>query len=337
MKSVISKILIISLAFNSFYFLNAQVKVDYNKVGAYKYQLQFMAFSKHPDAIAFEKNVRKISDFFITNSETMKNRKGFDLKMITYGARWNDRTAEWTIKPVRPYQFGLRGELVFLFQLFLTNGNQWTVEPPYMKLYINETETGGHAGLLNDGEANSELKKYFFVSTLRSEIAPGVHYYNSLTNTSGQIVVFNPKRAPYWLPVTVRELTQAKLNYYKNGSESDKAVYDFIKPIVDAMGEEELNAPAFYGSEDAILNVNGKGQGLQIMKFNPDYWDRTLPPSSIQYITIFYNEFGYNCADENCWKSKKAEFYRDNGHSEFWEEITKEIPLEKLGNLIDKK
>lgn len=319
------------------FFGSAQVKVDYNKIGTYKYQAQFMAFAKNPDAITFAKNVRKISDFFIENSFTMKNRKGFDLKIITYGVRWDNNAAEWTIKPVKPYQYGLRGELAFLFQLFLTNGNQWTVEPPNMNLYINETETGGHGGIINEGEVQSELKKYFYVSTLAKEIAPGVQYFNSLTNTSGQIVVFNPKRPPFWLPVTVRELTQAKLKYYKNGSQSDRAVYDYIQPLIEGLSEEELNAPAYYGSDDAILNVNGKGQGLQIMKFNPDYWDRTLPPSAIQYITISYNEFGYNCSDESCWNSIKEAFYRSNGHVDFWQEIPKELPLEKLADLIDKK
>ncbi|MFV0605822.1 MAG: hypothetical protein ACK5NK_08290 [Niabella sp.] len=86
---------------------------------------------------------------------------------------------------------------------------------------------------------------------------------------------------------------------------------------------------------DLTINVNGKEQGLQIMKFNPDYWDRSLPQSSIQYITIAFNKFGYNCADENCWQNKREEFYRNNGHIEFWEEVTKEIPLEGLAALID--
>lgn len=330
------KLVLISCILLCFFTTSAQVKADYGKVGTVIYQNQFMAYGKEPAAIAFEKNVRKVSDFFLSESAIMKNRKGFDLKIITYGARWNHTTAEWAIHPVKPYQYGLRAELSFLFQLFLHNGGKWTTEPPNMRLYINETETGGHGGMINEGDESSELKKYFYVSPLVKEIAPGVHYYNCPANSCGQLVVFNPNQPPYWLPVTVRELTKAKLNFYKNGSQSDKAVYDYIKPLVDAMSEEELSAPAHYGSDDGILNVNGKGQGLQIMRFNPAYWNKALPASAIQYITIPYNQFGLNCGNDDCWQYSREEYYRANGHIEFWQEIPHEIHLHRLADMIQK-
>ena len=39
-------------------------------------------------------------------------------------------------------------------------------------------------------------------------------------------------------------------------------IYDFIKPLIEKMSVTELSSPAFYGSDDGILNVNGMGDGL---------------------------------------------------------------------------
>lgn len=260
-----------------------QPKFDYNKIGKVRYEKHFGFNDNHKEVLAFEKNVRALIAFFSNEVPFFKTPKGYDVRVLLKGQRWDASHSKWTINPTKPDHYGIRADLIFLFEMFYGDSGKWTVEPPSWSFYINETETGGHGGLLNEGNEASFLKQLFLVSTLAKEIAPGVHYYNMLTNTSGQIVIFNPDRPPYWLPVTVREVTQAKLNFYKNGSQSDKAVYDYIKPIVDAMSEEELNAPAYYGSEDAILNVNGKKQGLQIMRFNPAYWDKSLPPSAIPF------------------------------------------------------
>jgi len=278
-----------------------------------------------------QKNVKALVDYLVQNAPVMKANKGFDLH-IYHSA--NDKVNEKTGKRIlKSYQYGMTSEVRFLFELFIKNGKKWTVEPPGWSFDINETETGGHGGMYNDGNPND----YFLVFPFVKEIAPGVHYYNCEAQTCGQIVVFNPNRPKYWLPVTAREVVQAKLKFYNTDKESDKAIYEYIKPLVDALSDEELNAPAFYGSEDAILNVNGKGQGLQIMRFNPDYWDRSLPASAIQYFTISYNEFAYNCFNEDDVRRAKEEYFKNNGHIEYHQEIPHSLNLAKLADFIQKK
>lgn len=185
---------------------------------------------------------------------------------------------------IQNYNYAYRCEMDFAFQLFIIeNGKEtkWTIEPPHYEIDINNTEAG-HGSNFDIGE----LTGLFVVFPLVKEIAPGVRLYGD-----GNLIVYNPNQPEFWIPLTVREAVNAKLDFYRK---DDKSIYDFIKPLVDKMTEEELDAPAYYGSDDAILNVNGKQDGLQIMRFNKDYWDQSLPRTSIQFIRLWYrpeNEF----------------------------------------------
>lgn len=327
------QVLIFILLFSQLAF--SQSEFDYSKSGKFIYEkVNFGNHENAPEIVAFERNAKQLINFFTEQVPFLKANKGFDLHVVFSGQdKYDDTTQKRVLKA---HQYSLNAELRFLFELFLNNGKKWTNEPPEFRIYINETETGSHGGLYNDGDDNSFLKKTFLVFPIVKEIAPGVHYYNCEAQTCGQIVVFNPNRPAYWLPVTVRQMVLAKLKFYNTGNTADKAVYNFIKPIIDAMSEKDLDAPAFYGSEDAILNVNGKGQGLQIMRFNPEYWDRTLPASAIQYFTIAYNEFGYNGFNESDWQKSKEEYFRNNGHIEFWQEVTHAVDLKILSAMIQK-
>lgn len=289
--------------------------------------------SKAADYIAFGDNVKTLSDFFHETIPVMKANKGFDLAGTLFG-QWDDEYKKLSCN------YGLRGELRFDFQLFHKDVNgkegKWTVEPPAWAFDINNTQTG-HGGNLKEGNEGSLLKELFVVFPLIKNMAPGVDYYNCENQTCGNLVIFNPDRPPYWLPVTVRQVVEAKLKYYNTG-EDNKMLYDFIKPLVDKMSEDELNAPAHYGSDDGILKVNGKADGLLIMRFNTDYWDRSLPPSAVQFITIYgYSKYGYGNQSKADQEDADAEFLKNNGYPNYADLVKKSLNLEKLPQLIQKK
>ncbi|MDP2424188.1 MAG: hypothetical protein U1C46_06000 [Bacteroidales bacterium] len=297
------------------------------KQGAYSYYNNTK--SKGNDYITFGTNVKTLSDYFHQNTPVMKANKGFDLSALLTGY-WDDeyKTCKWN--------YGLRGELNFDFQLFLKeNGKEgkWTVEPPHWQIDINNTETG-HGGMLNEGNESSFLKELFAVFPRVKEIAPGVNYYDCEHRTCGSLVVFNPDRPLFWLPVTVREIAEAKLKYY---NENEKMLYDFIKPLVDKMSEAELNASAFNQSNDGILKLNGKGEGLQIMRFNPDYWDKSLPPSAVQLLTFIYYENGYACLNKEDQEKVNNEYVQNNGHPNYIQEVSNSLKINELNKLIQKK
>jgi hypothetical protein len=247
----------------------------------------------------------------------LANPKGFDLSAVAYGI-WDDEYKK------NPTNYGMRAEMNFDFQLFLSNGGKWTVEPPHWNFDINNTESG-HGGMNKEGTAGSFLNSLFTVFPFVKEIAPGVHYYDCENRTCGSLIVFNPNRPDYWIPVTVREVVKEKLVYYK---ENDKMIYDFIKPLIDKMSEEELNSPAFNLSDDAILDVNGKGEGLQYMRFNPEYWDKSFPPSAIQFMTFLYSQSSTEDLEEH---------FRNNGYPKYSEKLLQEIDWGKLAGMIERK
>jgi hypothetical protein len=274
--------------------------------------------SAGPEHVAFNKNLATLAEWFHQNVSMLSNPKGFDLNAVAFGI-WDDEYR------LRKSNYGLRAELDFGFQLFLSAGGKWTVEPPHYEFEINNTESG-HGGMLKEAKDGSLLQELFVVFPFVTEIAPGVHYYDCESRGCGSLVIFNPARPEYWLPVTVREIVNVKLKYY---SENDKMLYDFIKPLVDKMSEEELNAPAFNQSDDGILRVNGKGDGLQFMRFNPDYWDRSLPPSAIQFMTFRFTE--YNSIET---EAKQQESVINNGHKNYSLLFNQHVDYKKLAEWL---
>jgi hypothetical protein len=96
-----------------------------------------------------------------------------------------------------------------------------------------------------------------------------------------------------------------------------------------------MNALAFSGNDELfILKVHPeledktREEGGQIMRFNPEYWDRSLPSSAIQFMTFWY-------PDKN--QVETDEFFTNNGHPIFADVIMKSIKLEKLAGLIARK
>ena len=307
--------------------LCAQSQYMIEKQGTYSFFNNIK--SKGAEYVAFGHNVKTVSDYFHQTIPVMKSNKGFDLSTVLFG-QWDDEYKKLSCN------YGIRGELRFDFQLFLKEKgkeSKWTVEPPSWAIDINNTQAG-HGGNLKDGGQVSFLQQLFVVFPMVQHIAPGVDYYDCEERTCGNLVVFNPDRPLYWLPVTVREVVEAKLKFYSTGQDN-KMLYDFIKSLVDKMGQEELNAPAFNQSDDGILLVNGKHEGLQIMRFNPDYWDRTLPSSAVQFITINgFSEFGLGNKNADDRENSDAEFLRNNGHPNYADLMKNSLPIKDLAKLI---
>jgi hypothetical protein len=310
----------------SFESTNSQTIFFNEKQGTYSYKNNIN--SSDIEFITFSKNVNALADYFYSHIPVMKANKGFDLLAILSGY-WDDEYKD------NAWNYRLRGELNFDFQLFVKeNGKEgkWTVEPPHWQVDINNTEEG-HGGMLNEGTSGSLLKELFVVFPLVKEIVPGVDYYDCEARICGSLVVFNPDRPKYWLPVTVKEVVRAKLEACKD----DKFMTDFIKQQVTKMSDEELNALAFNESDNGILRVNGRGEGLQYMRFNPDYWDKTLPVSVIQFLTIRYNEFGYACFNKEEQKMADEEFLKNNSHINYSSEISKTFNFNELAKIINMK
>lgn len=252
--------------------------------------------------MAFRMNIYGLAGWFRQNVPMLNDPKGYDLRALSTYV-WGD----WTTKSDAEY--GIPAELGFLFELFYTDGGKWKVEPPHYSFSINHI-AGGHQGWYytpeacnSDGtrydlskensveKASAKLGSYFPVFPFKEQLALGVNVYEETPGGSTQIVVFNPDRPPYWLPVTLKELADASLEYFAlfNKIEIDRMMFDQLKQEIAELSAEELAAPAYMGHDSHfVLKANGQKQGnMPIMRFNPDYWDKKLPPSAIQFMTFW--------------------------------------------------
>ena len=299
------------------------------------------------EVVAFNKNLATVAEWFHQNVPMLKNPVGYDLLAKSFGISNDDY-----IKNAANY--GLRSEMVFAFQLFLSDlsrGGKWTVEPPEYTFYINNTETGHgtnpnyehfDAAYFNYTHPDSkykftsadekainnavnQLNGIFAVFPFDKEIAPGVHIYNeSVGGNFYHVIVFNPERPPYWIPVTLKELAEIHLDYYT--SQKDEFLLPQLKKEIAELSDEELNAPTYFGHDSHyVLRANGKNEGMQLMRFNPEYWDKTLPPSAIQFMTFGYLEMTDYYIEE---------FYKNNGHPNYPALLMNSFNLEELAGLI---
>ena len=299
-----------------------------------------------PAELEFSKNQANVAEWFHQNVPILNNPVGFDLSAVSYGI-WDDNYKR------NAANYGMRSEIVFEFQLFLADlarGGKWVVEPPSYSFYINNTEAGhvtnpnykyfsdseyDPAGVKNFSpvqekainDAVEKLNGIFAVFPHTKEIAPGVDLYNeSADGYFFHLIVFNPERPPYWLPVTVKELADIYLEYYTQIE--DEFMLQYLKKEIAGFSEEELIAPAYSGHDtNIVLKANGKNEGLQLMRFNPGYWDKSLPPSAIQLMTFIYLQMT---------DAQLEEYYENNGYPHYGQLLTNSLRPEGLEGLIMK-
>lgn len=257
------------------------------------------------DNLAFKKNISALAEWFHQNHSMLKIPTGYDLRgLCTY--KWGDYTTKLDC------EYGIPTEIGFLFELFDKKGGKWTVEPPQYNFQVNALY-GGHGGffgkpdvILTDDpnykitetsaykKALANMQQYICVYPLMEQPYLGVDIYQAYRdgwqqNGKLSVVVYNPERPPYWLPVTVQELADVFLAYYSllQAKEMDRMILKQLKEEIAELSPEELAAPAYTGHESHfVLKANGIKQGYRIMRFNPAYWDKSLPQSAIQFMTF---------------------------------------------------
>lgn len=341
MKRLITIAIMLVLFENAF--VNAQMSAKYlpEKPGKWIYSSNIK--SPGIEVATFNKNLAGLAEWLHQNLPMFSNPKGYDLDAWAYPI-FNDRYK------LNICNYAMRSEVIFNFQLFLGSGGKRTVEPPHFGFYVNNTEEGHGANpnykyfskeeydpgqvrnfTTSDEKAINEavikINGVFAVYPFVKELAPGVNFYDCGMGGYGVVVVFNPDRPDFWIPVTLRELADMYLEFYT--SQKDEFLLPQLKKEIAELSEEELNAPAFYGhDEHFILKANGKNQDLQLMRYNPDYWDRILPPSAIQFMTFPYKQFSAEELEEH---------KRNNGYPVYLEMFLQEIDWEKLAGMIMKQ
>jgi len=148
------------------------------------------------------------------------------------------------------------------------------MEPPEWSLNLNTIQPGWTSGF-------SRKPDMIAVPEKKETLAPGIDIYDG-----EYVVIYDPARPAYWLPVTVKEAFDVA--YAENKRNSDEIQWGFAKKMQDeewaAIPPEDWNKPATFSG---MLSRVGTKTGFPlIMKPNPAYWDKSRPKSDIQFITF---------------------------------------------------
>lgn len=214
-------------------------------------------------------------------------------------------------------------------------------EAPEVNCYINDVGPSGAAYTLNYKEtgydrdvaynnAVRKLNRLFIRPDKVKEIASGVTAY-----ADGSIVIAKAGK-PYWKSVTFGELFDLFENYYaledkKNNMDcnSQYSLLGFLKKDKEAFPAEWLSLPCMK-AEDLMQKFSldfselPKLSGVvplyaRYMRENPSYFDKTLPPSAIQAITLYGNTdiFGdkRECTDEDAAQTAVCVFLKNVDYS----------------------
>ncbi|MCU0456676.1 MAG: hypothetical protein MUE74_10270 [Bacteroidales bacterium] len=182
-----------------------------------------------------------------------------------------------------PGWYGVSSRLCFEFCSWFINKDgresHNLYEPPEWSLYINDMIPGW-------ADIADAKHGYFTVPLRKKNAGPGIDVYDGEC-----FVIYDPSRPRYWIPVTVDEAFAAAREFA--AKEKDEFTASLNKQLLDqeyaAIPASERNKPAYYGGNLSRVSATSGFAGQDslfpyIMKVNPEYWNRNLPRSDIQFI-----------------------------------------------------
>jgi len=313
------------------------------------------------DMVSLTKNLTAVVEWIRDNDSTVNQPVGNDT-IVSLSGNLCDKVP-------KNEDFGVQSSIYFSFHHFwiengvsgtatgnTAHGSSLLINNPIRLISSQFIETGFNAGdppRLKQPleEALGNLQKYYTTAPILKEIAPGVRLYSSTGWFKGDLLIFNPEQPDIWIPVTVKEIMEAKLAYYKVKQEIDTINYEktlaewakmnfkpdqvmypnqynLLKKEFENFTSEELNLPAFSSPQSGISTINALGEGRPVVRFNPACWNRTLPATAVQFISMEYRPAA--ASELEGFKQ------RNDGLADYVGIFYNNLPVEKLGILIQK-
>lgn len=234
----------------------------------------------------------------VRQNPVLSDIKGFAGRARIYNMTMTCKEKEWYGVPARisfefcSFTLSKEGKVVFNI-----------IEPPQWSLYINDMIPGWTAGF--DSEHS-----YFAVPLRKKTLKPGIDVYEGAA-----WAIYDPDRPPYWIPVTVEEAFQAAREFAAKEKDEIAAAYNkqFLDQEWAEIPESDRKKPAYMGGNLSRVS-SSPGYGGQdsifprIMKVNPEYLNRNLPRSAVQFIwfSSFQNkQYSKQLLDECLEQEKK--------------------------------
>lgn len=193
------------------------------------------------------------------------------------------RARIYDISSTQKCRFGVAARVSFEFSDYSYSKGKIiynTIEPPEWSVLLNKI-----SGFWN--VFNTE-KCMFTTPFNKKTIAPGVDVYDNFT-----FVIYDPARPPYWVPVTVEEAFAIAREEAKKEKDEIAAKYlnEFMEKEWAAISPSNLKNQAYFGGGiSRVSDSSGFGDQKNlfppIVKVNPEYWNKNLPKSAIQFIVL---------------------------------------------------
>ena len=97
-------------------------------------------------------------------------------------------------------------------------------------------------------------------------------------------------------------IKKASINFQDIATLLYPRLYHVIKQEYENFTTEEYNLPAYScpTEECGISNINARGEAKAVVKFNPACWDRSLPVTTVRYLSWQYRPESVSDKLEDC-------------------------------------
>jgi hypothetical protein len=248
------------------------------------------------------------------------------------------------------FGYGIPSVIRFGFgDWFMDKGKPYfyKIEPPSWSILVNDLKTvfGANYSLgaskptqkPKEGfnyekwkSVSDKLHDCIHIRGQKEELGNGIDRYGSET-----IVVYNPERPPYYLPVKFRELAEWLIEYWKLNPE--KLQSDMMTQMMEAeyaqIPESERDRWAYHNTYDErcpFLKITPVPGPQPVVRLNPEYWNQKLPRSAIQFLT--FNRL----ADTKQYTREKEEQLKHNANGYNLKRFLEALDINMFTELIDK-
>lgn len=294
-------------------------------------------FTKAETAANYQKIINITN--LVRKNPVFTDQKGFDCETYVFAMNCPDK-----------FGYGIPGRLSFGFEDFFSDKGQvkkYKIEPPSWSLTVNSLEhvfgSNYSPGASKPDEnikagfnyekwksVSDKLHDCIYIPGPKEELGNGIDRYGSEL-----IIVYNPERPPYYLPVKFRELAEWLIEYWK--LHPDKIQSDMILPMIEAeyarFSEAERDGWAYNNTNDErspLLQITTIPGPQPVVRLNPEYWNKKIPRSAIQFLT--FNRL----TDTDVYSKQSAEWLKGNSAGYSLNRFLEALDIKTLIPAIDK-
>lgn len=207
----------------------------------------------------------------VRKNPVLSDIKGFDGRVRIYNVDCTD-----------PGGYGIPSRISFEFCSWYRQEDgtpaRSTIEPPCWSIIVNKMIPDFNRIFAAD--AFYADPRYFTLPVKKETPERGIDVY-----IGECFIIYNPDRPDYWLPVTVNEVFSSLIAHFKKDPDKIAAaeVLKYVEKEYAEIPESERNSPAYVGG-GPVAGISSKVSDTKYMQVNPEYWDKSLSKSAIQFL-----------------------------------------------------